>query len=123
MKFKYWLATFAYCAFLYWLSSISHPVGADIRIPGLDKSVHMLLYGVLTAIVSLGIHRSPRKAPRWVQVFGPIAVAVAYGMFDEWHQLFVPLRSFDPYDLMADAAGAVLVQLFLCGYLWRGERR
>ena len=37
-----------------------------------------------------------------------IAITVAYGATDEVHQLFVPGRTGDVYDLMADAAGAVV---------------
>jgi VanZ family protein len=119
VKIHYWIATFAYCGFLYWLSSMSNPVGADIDIPGLDKTAHVVLYGGLAAIVSVGIHRNGRATPLWAQFLGPVAVVLAYGMADEFHQLFVPKRSFDPYDLLADVTGALLVQAILCGVLWR----
>jgi VanZ family protein len=33
---------------------------------------------------------------------------VAYGVTDEWHQSFVPGRSADAIDLVADAVGAGL---------------
>ncbi len=36
-----------------------------------------------------------------------VAVTVAYGATDEWHQAFVPGRHADLWDLAADAAGAV----------------
>jgi VanZ family protein len=36
-----------------------------------------------------------------------IAVASALGAADEWHQQFIPSRSMDVRDWMADTAGAV----------------
>ena len=39
----------------------------------------------------------------------PIAFAAIYGVTDEIHQAFVPTRSADPWDLLADAAGATMV--------------
>ena len=37
-----------------------------------------------------------------------IVVASAYGVTDEFHQLFVPGRACDPVDWMVDTAGAAL---------------
>ncbi len=47
----------------------------------------------------------------------PVIFAIAYGVSDEVHQWFVPRRSFDPWDLVADAAGAVLAGYAL--HRWR----
>ena len=34
-----------------------------------------------------------------------VAVGILYGMSDEWHQMYVPGRSPDHMDLLADALG------------------
>jgi VanZ family protein len=45
-----------------------------------------------------------------------VAIAVAFGAADEWHQGFIPGRSTDPADWRADsvgaAGGAIIFALF-----------
>ena len=50
-----------------------------------------------------------------------VVVAVVYGISDEWHQHFVPGRTSDVLDLLADAVGASLsvVLLWACGIIRR----
>jgi len=54
----------------------------------------------------------------WAVVLGS-----AYGLTDEIHQAFVPGRSADPRDWVADTAGAVLGALLAVAYLRRREAR
>jgi VanZ family protein len=116
---RYLLATGLYCAFIWLLSSQSDP--GDFELPftfhGIDKIGHMILFGGLAAVVSVGLHRSKRPVTPWVQGFVPVLFATLYGVTDEFHQYFVPMRQFDIVDIMADMAGAVSVQCILC-YLW-----
>jgi VanZ family protein len=77
-------------------------------IPGLDKLVHAFLYGVLGALAvrpALATGRGARSLA-WLV----IAIA-AFAALDEVHQLLVPGRSADPFDWMADMAGALLGML------------
>jgi VanZ family protein len=37
-----------------------------------------------------------------------VVIVSAYGATDEWHQMFVPLRSSDVYDWMTDTLAAVI---------------
>lgn len=48
-----------------------------------------------------------------------VIVASAYGVTDEFHQLFVPGRACDPADWLVDTAGAALGALIA----WRALRR
>ena len=47
-------------------------------------------------------------------------ITIGYGAFDELHQWFVPGRSADPFDLLADASGGVigLIGCWAWGILW-----
>lgn len=46
------------------------------------------------------------SSDRYVRRFGGIAaIAMTYAAFDEWTQSFVPSRTADPYDFLADTAG------------------
>ena len=119
MKTHYWLLTVLYCAGLFWLSNQPFDQRPELEIPGLDKLIHAILYGGLAVLVSNGIRRSGKETdPKW-QFWAPILFATLYGLSDETHQYFVPNRSFDPLDLLADSAGALLAQVLLCFSIWR----
>ena len=120
MRKRYLIATGVYCAAIWFLSS--QPGPGDFELPfifvGMDKVAHMILYGGLAAIVSVGFRRSGRPVKPWVQVFVPVLFATFYGVTDEIHQYFVPTRNADIFDIFADLAGAALVQCVLC-FVWR----
>ncbi len=75
---------------------------------GSDKVAHGLAYAVLAGLLTLGSRRP------WLAVL----LAVAYGFSDEFHQSFVPSRTADAYDLVADTVGA-MVGAFAVGFLQR----
>lgn len=91
--------------------------------PHADKVLHFLAYGLLAALLfravyPLNPHRPPRmKAAPWIVVLVPTAV----GIVDEIHQLFVPGRTAELLDVVADALGAVAV--LLVGLAWRRHAR
>ena len=118
MKLRYYLLTAAYCAAIFWLSAQPFDDQPALEIPGLDKAIHMLIYGGLAGIVSAGLRRSGRDIAPSLQFFVPLFFAMAYGLSDEIHQYFVPNRNFDPLDVVADALGALTVQAILCLGRW-----
>lgn len=124
MSPPYTAATVLYCIFLFILSSDSTPPRLDLpwEIASLDKAVHAVLYAVLAAIVSVGMRRSGKPVTPWAQCFIPILFVAAYGVTDEVHQLFVPNRTFDIGDWLADVSGAALVQAWLCFRYARRDR-
>lgn len=64
--------------------------------PGADKVAHALAYAVLGALLAWATGR-PGLA---------VALATLYGVSDELHQAFVPGRTPDVLDLVADLLGA-----------------
>ena len=40
-------------------------------------------------------------------VLAAVVISTLYGVSDEYHQMFVPGRTFDALDILADALGAV----------------
>lgn len=114
MKWYYSVLITAYCVGIFWLSSQSRPVPVGMDIPHLDKPVHMVVYGVLAALVSIGMYRSKRNYNFSIQFYVPWAFATLYGISDEIHQHFVPGRSFDWLDIAANMSGAYIAQLILC---------
>ena len=84
-----------------------------------DRLWHGLGYGLLAALVLRAL-----AAARWQAVTGrtvllAIAVATLYGVTDELHQWFVPGRTAQWSDLVADATGAAVA----CGALWAWQSR
>ncbi len=107
MKWRYYGAIGAYCAFIFWISHQSRPPGSSIDFENSDKVAHFLVYAVLATLISVGLHRAPRTYRPAVLHGVPIVFASLYGISDEVHQLFVPGRTFSYQDMMADALGAV----------------
>lgn len=119
MKWYYWIIAALYCAGIFYLSSKPHIDRPSLfDFPGADKIAHGLEYGILSAMVAVGIRRSNERVRPSVQFGVPWAAAVLYGMTDEIHQWFVPGRSCAFSDWIADAAGAGLACWLLCYRIW-----
>lgn len=110
MKPPYYIACLLYCAMIFWLSNQPDPPSPEIGLPHLDKVAHAILFGGLAALVSLGLHRSGRPHRASVYHLAPVLAVLAYGAFDEIHQYFVPPRTPDILDLVADVTGGLLAQ-------------
>ena len=103
--------TFLLCA-LGWAGVIfymSHLPSVDVPplFFGWDKLVHALVFGIL-GFFALGAMNGAVNRQRVSQPWLAGGLVIAYGMLDEFHQYFVPGRSPDIYDVMADAVGAML---------------
>lgn len=82
---------------------------------------HFVEYGVLGALLAVGLGRRRDPVGRALVA---IALASAYAVTDEIHQFFVPGRSTDPLDWLADTAGAlVAVAIVSSVTAWRHRRR
>jgi VanZ family protein len=115
-----WSAVAIYCTLIFIGSSIpGDRIGLET--PGIDKLLHtieylvlsILLYSALKLQISLG-----ERAVFWFTVAG----SSLYGLSDEVHQIFVPLREFDPADIACDASGAILgsyLMFRIANNVWR----
>jgi len=105
---------------VYWLILFTATTLPVERLPSVgftDKVNHFIAYFILTALVNLTLiyQRKSRllfeKAP-----IATIVICLFYGALDEVHQLFVPGRSAETLDWVADASGTfigVLIVYFL----------
>ncbi len=78
-------------------------------IPSFDKVAHFSIFGLLATLMVRAVRG--RWAP-WVV----IALISVFGVTDEWHQSFVPGRSCDVLDWLADTLGAALAVSLYCGW-------
>jgi len=100
------LCTLGWAGLIFYLS---HLPGADVPplIFGMDKIVHAIVFGILGFFV-LGAMRATVDGYRAFQPWLAVILVIAYGVLDEFHQHFVPGRTPDIHDVMADAVGAML---------------
>lgn len=102
----YRLPVFIYCAAIFIQSSYPSAVHAP-EIPHIDKLVHFLGYGLL-GILFFRAFRISRlgKTPDSLMLMS-IAASALYGISDEIHQYYVPSRSADIIDVLADTLGSI----------------
>ncbi|CAA9362159.1 MAG: hypothetical protein AVDCRST_MAG89-3816 [uncultured Gemmatimonadetes bacterium] len=107
-----WLPALAWAVVIFSLSA--QPALPAPEVPYVDKVAHFGAYAVLGACLAFAVHRS--SLPMGLAVF----LGAAYGASDEIHQMFVPGRSPDVFDWVADAAG-VAASVYLYSR-WRVRR-
>jgi VanZ family protein len=106
-----WGPALGWAALIFTFSSFPGSAYPATDVPGADKLVHLALYATLGALCARALLlRAPDAEPprRRLLLLAAVAMATLYGVSDELHQLFVPARSADWHDAVADAAGAIL---------------
>lgn len=81
-----------------------------------DKFAHIFEYFVYSSIVLFFICGIKPKISKQSKIIILILVSIVFGASDEIHQMFVPGRTCDIFDLMADSVGA-LITVFLFKHL------
>lgn len=103
-SFRLWAPVVVYMVAIFIGSSISEPP----PIPGgTDKPLHSSVYFGLAVVVVRAVAGGLPRRIRAGAAAMAILITVGYGVTDEFHQLFVPGRSADVYDVLADAIGAL----------------
>ncbi len=74
---------------------------------------HSIGYALLGALLLRALARGRLSGVTWGRALAAIALATLYGVSDEAHQSFVPGRSPDRFDVLADCVGAALA-VMLC---------
>jgi VanZ family protein len=72
-----------------------------------DKAVHLGMYGVLGFLMGRAMDNSTGTA-RVRASLGAFLFCVALGAADEWHQLYIPGRTAEVADWMADSTGGLV---------------
>ena len=80
--------------------------GPDLPVRVWDKAGHALVYAGLSLFLVRALAGGWGAAVSAGAAANGALGATLYGLTDEWHQAFVPRRSADPLDLLADAVGA-----------------
>jgi VanZ family protein len=78
--------------------------------------LHATLYAGLGAVVIYALTGGLRRRVTLGIVAATIAIGAAYGISDEFHQSFVPMRSVEAMDVVADTVGASIAAIVLYGW-------
>lgn len=101
-----WLLALVFALFvvnLFYLGS--KPFAVNLFPSPWDKLAHLLTFGLITALLWLGLLR---KHAVWV-----VVLVSLIGLADEFHQHFLPGRSADPLDFLTDVLAALLAVTLL----------
>jgi VanZ family protein len=96
-------------AFTFLLTSIPNPQ-VEIPIPQWDKIAHFSFYGVMGLLCALWQRESGRGSR--ASILAGLVFASVAGGIDEGHQHFIPGRSMELIDWIADTAGGGTGALF-----------
>ncbi len=107
---------------IYWFSSISDfGVGEEAPLIQLASNLfHIPLYAGLAFCFLRAISRE--QGSSWGVDGLTLLGTLAYGVFDEWHQSFVPGRYASVSDILLDLAGIVGMLVFLRLGAFRSQR-
>jgi VanZ family protein len=107
----YWVPAVLYAGVIFFLSAQSHP---EDQLPSFllrdinDKVLHVVEYGILSLLCYRTFRWAAGPAVARQAVVLAIVTASVYGLTDEVHQAFVPLRESSWKDWLADSTGAVM---------------
>jgi len=100
------LAAVAWAILIFYLSS-QPGIDAPMLFPGQDKLFHLVVFGILGFFVMGSLPAAP-DGYRQRQLWWVALAVMLYGVSDEFHQHFVPGRSVEFFDVVADALGGLL---------------
>jgi len=110
--FHYLLPPLLWAALIFWNSSQSDLTVPVTLFPHMDKLIHGGVYFILAGLIirALSVFFQKKTFRKFALI--TTLLSAGYGATDEWHQAFVPGRSCDILDWVADIAG-ILLALFL----------
>jgi VanZ family protein len=86
-----------------WPSPPEVPVVSAI--PNFDKLVHTLLYGVEGFLFCRAIAWPPASRSAWLRALAVAGAIAVWATLDEIHQFWIPGRSMEGLDALADTTG------------------
>lgn len=120
----WWGFTLAWFVLLFFLSSLPKlPPGPEV--PFQDKILHTIYYSGAGFCVWLALRLKKTPLSARAAFWRAVLFCFAVGLFDEFHQSFVPNRSGnDPGDLTADTLGGILGPVLASPFFaWLARRK
>lgn len=115
-RFLFLLLAMVWAGIIFYLSS-QPVIDTPMLFPGQDKLFHLIAFGLLGFLL-MGAMKTTSSGYLTGQVWFTAALVASYGVLDEVHQYFVPGRTAEIYDALADATGGLLgawsMSLLMC---------
>ena len=108
---RWWVPVYFYAGAIFLWSSLPRPLPPGIDVPHLDKALHTIEYALFGFLLARALSADSPAALRRQFRLWAVLFAVLYGVSDEWHQSFVPMRRSTVWDVVFDGVGAVIGQL------------
>ena len=105
----YLSALIAWVALTLALTSVPNPE-ISVSLPYADKAAHFFFYGVMGFLCAMWRRESGAGVP--AATMAGVLFATGVGALDEFHQAWIPGRSMELLDWIADAAGGGFGALF-----------
>ncbi len=103
----YWLPILIYCLLIYIQSSYPSLEIVPKR-PNTDKFLHFGAFAILGALFLRAFTTLRLRGNITLLMILCVLLSALYGISDEIHQYYVPYRSADLMDVLADIAGSIL---------------
>jgi VanZ family protein len=94
-------------ALIFVISSFELEVPGIRHVPLRDKGIHFLEYAVLGWLCAAASSRTWPSASAWRIAAFAVFISALWGLSDEIHQAFVPGRSSEVADVIADLFGSM----------------
>jgi len=105
-RYLFLVLALGWAGVIFYLSS-QPGIDTPLLFPGQDKLFHLIAFGLLGFLL-MGSMKTTRSGYRTMHVWIVVGLVALYGVLDEFHQYFVPGRSVEFNDALADAAGGLL---------------
>jgi VanZ family protein len=107
---RYWLPVLAYVSVILVLSAQQNlRPPAQLRLP--DKVYHLGEYLGLGVLLARAFRAGSSQPGPTRTLVKAVTLGILIGVADEIFQSFIPGRSSDPFDVLADATGVLLAQV------------
>lgn len=119
LKARRWLPPLLWAGVILFGTSLPQSV-VPLQTSSIDKVLHFTIYTVFAFLLTRQISED---TSRWRAAALAIVVAMAFGAVDEWHQRFIPGRSTEFADWLADSFGAVIGTFMFLAFRRRNRSR
>jgi len=121
--FSFKLIALIYAGLIFVVSSIPKLVPPPLGFRLEDKVYHFIEYSIFSFLLFLAFSKAKTDFFKKNVFLLSSLIGIAYAFSDEFHQRFVPGRSYDFFDFLADCLGIILIQAALWIYIgWKSRR-